>query len=335
MKIKPIEYPSQNLSDDELKQAAAQYLGRSSALQVVAEFLGALRRYDPPEPPPQKPEEAPQPAPVEPEQPKTADDSAALEKPKETQPHPIPELSPEMRRELLPAQVRMQALERRPDLRQTVVTTLTGVPKNTARNRMNLEDQIRLMNQVIDEHDRTARQFDVAFDAAALAIHMDGAVILNSLWEKFQWKQDSAERKGLVASFIESLLKIRSDEPEQPPELKPVLIPRDVLRVIGTELLLDRLPKDLQRRLFDAWLDMDEKDEPFRPRHFLEIVALSELVKHIELADLKSVILLGIEKMGFAPEEKITAPREESSQATPPPTIETTDGPVEDQPPKA
>jgi len=278
MKVNPVSYQPDS-SDAELKQAAEQHLSRHAALQVVVEFLSALRSLDPPE---------------------IANQESRLT-------HPVPELNPETRRELLPTKLRMAALEKRPDLRQIVVSALTGLPKNTVRDYMSLEDQIKLMDQVVEAKDRTARQFDIAFAPEDLALHIDGALILNKHWEKFQWKNDTDARRDLVASFIKSLLDKERGVDGGPEPLQPILTHREVLRAIGTELILDSLPKVLTHQIFDAWLELDEKDVAFRPQHFLDLATPRELVKYISLVELKRVVMLGIEKMGFVQVEDRSA----------------------------
>ncbi|MFA5184885.1 MAG: hypothetical protein WC551_00150 [Patescibacteria group bacterium] len=269
-------------TDEQLAQEAKAHLAKLPELQVVVEFIQVVRRVD------------------------------------------LPELKAEKRRETLTAADRMDAFKDRPDLRQAVTTAIAGVPKNAAR-KMAPDFQASLIDQVVDAEDKTAKEFDEAFAPEDLTVYLDGSFIMSHYWEPFRWEDDDDPHRDVIASFIESLLADREAHITNgiAKQNHPILMPWDVLSAIDPviEIVLDKLPSDIQVALFRAWHDKERKnrDNPYHAKDWLEIATPRILAKHIPLANLIGVVKLGLERMKFAapliwavegkPEEKDASPK--------------------------
>lgn len=210
----------------------------------------------------------------------------------------LEELDAPVRRTLLTATDRMQALTQRPDIRQRVTTTLAGVPAKAAR-KMDANFQASLLDQVVDSEDRTPTELDEAFDPDELVVYCDAAKILNGFLGEFNWEADADPRRDAVASLIESFLKERGQHGGKP--LKPILTPWDVMSAISPEIWHSKVPLDIRVKIHQAWLEQERTKprDPFTAKQALEIADARILVAHILLADLHGVIQLGLKKMGF------------------------------------
>ncbi|MBI5654156.1 hypothetical protein HZC53_00660 [Candidatus Uhrbacteria bacterium] len=251
-------------SDEALAEEAKAHLAQHPELQTVVEFIQVIRNVD------------------------------------------LTELNAEKRRALLPATERMHALTQRRDLRGTATSVLTRVPEDAAYG-MSPDFQASLINQVVDAC-KTTEDFDKAFAPEDLAVYVDGALLMHSHWAQFRWEQDDDPHRDVVASFIESLLADREGYvlDGKSVELESILKPWDVLNVIDVDVLLDCLPREIQKKLFKAWHTWEAQhvDEAWHALDYIDIATPRILVQHIKLADLKGVVMLGMERMGFVPKQK-------------------------------
>lgn len=214
----------------------------------------------------------------------------------------LEELNAPVRRTLLSATDRLQALTQRPDIRQRVTTALAGVPAKAAR-KMDANFQASLIDQVVDSEDRTPTEFDEAFDPDELVAYCDASDILNGLLGEFSWEADSDPRRDAVASLIESFLKERGLHGGKP--LKPVLTHLDVMGAIPSNIWNTKVPLEIRDRIRDAEIEQERTKprEIFTAKQRLEIATPRILVANILLADLHGVIQLGLKKMGFEKDE--------------------------------
>lgn len=216
----------------------------------------------------------------------------------------LKELDATVRRGLLTATDRMQALAQRPDSRQLVTTVLAGVPPKAAR-KMDPNFQASLLDQVVDSEDRTAGEFDEAFDPDELVVYGDAGTILNGYLGEFRWEEDSDPRRDAIASLIEAMLKERGSHNGKP--LKPILTPWDVMFAISPEVWHTKVPLDIRTKIHTAWLEQERAKprDPFTAKQALEIADPRILVANILLVDLHGVIKLGVKKMGFEKDDSV------------------------------
>jgi hypothetical protein len=210
----------------------------------------------------------------------------------------LKELDATVRRGLLTATERMQALAQRPDSRQLVTTTLAGVPPKAAR-RMDPNFQASLLDQVVDSEDRTAEEFDEAFNPDELVVYCDASAILNRYLGEFRWEEDTDNRRDAVASLIEAMLKERGAVGGK--QLRPILTYWDVLSAISPEVWHTKVPLEVRIKIHQAWLEQEHAKprDPFTAKQALEIADPRILVANIALIDLHGVVKLGLKKMGF------------------------------------
>lgn len=216
----------------------------------------------------------------------------------------LKELDAAVRRGLLTATERMQALSQRPDSRQRVTTTLAGVPPKAAR-KMDPNFQASLLDQVVDSEDRTAAEFDEAFEPEELVAYCDASAILNGYLDEFRWEEDTDTRRDAVASLIEAFLKERGSHNGK--QLRPILTHWDVLSAISPEVWHTKVPLEVRVKIHQAWLEQERAKprEPFVAKQALEIADPRILVENIALIDLHGVVRLGLKKMGFEKEDSI------------------------------
>lgn len=210
----------------------------------------------------------------------------------------LPELDATVRRALLTATERQQALVQRPDIRQRVITALVGIPAKTAR-KMDPDLQASLIDQVVDSEDRTAADFDEAYDPDELVVYGDAALILNRILDAFHWEEDTDPRRDALASLVESMLKERG--PHGSKQLKPILMPWDVESTIPSALWNTKVPLDVRNKCRDAWIEQERAKprEPFHAKHSLEIASVRILVASLLLTETRVTVKLGVKKMDF------------------------------------
>src|SRR6185295_7659143 len=137
----------------------------------------------------------------------------------------FPWWTPEVLRGTWDAAERMSWFTQRPDIRQRITCSLTGLRPNAARNKQP-DFQAALIDSVIDDGDVTVDQFESEFDAIELAAYAPVAGIWNQFRERMPWDQDTPPNQELVAWLFDRLLA--SFSTIEGMTRKPILTPYEI-----------------------------------------------------------------------------------------------------------
>ncbi len=198
---------------------------------------------------------------------------------------------------------RMQWLAERPDLRQKITSSLTGLPPKAARSKTP-EFQAGLIDAVLDHGDVRGIHFEEAFSVQELVTYGPAAEMWNQFRQRMPWGEDTEGNQKLIGWLLRVLLSERSSlDPEM--LRKPVLTAWDVRTAIEPRVWQERIPLDLRAMIDEARLRREKvrPREPYCARHELEIATPELLAQYIPLADLLPVIEVA-EQALFAPSEQ-------------------------------
>ncbi len=291
--ISALVHKDPDVEDDVLDHEADIALGKSPALQILAELLKELRELD------------------------------------------LPWWTPEQRREALTATDRMRMLEQRPDIRQRIVTELTGLLPKAAR-RMAPDMQASLLDEVLEE-DRTSAEFEVAFKAEELVLYGDAANLFFSAMDALPLDQDTEEHRLVMEKFLNSCL--RSDRDFDNKKLQPIITHWDLRTALDYELWQAKIPLEVRAAVDKARLELEKAKpgERFSAKHEVEIVTVSKIVTHIPLVNFKNLIEVAAKKMGFERPLELEEVVEEITVEEAPESTEVSDviDGAEDEGPKA
>lgn len=220
-----------------------------------------------------------------------------------------------------PAIVRMKWLEKRPDRRQQIMTTLVGLKPTMARKR-DLAKQAQDIEDTLESKDISYEDFDNSFTPEDWAVHGDGEGIVLRFFSQFDWTDTkNPKMQAIVASFIEEFLRGAGGNSA---ESKPTLTHLQVRKAISSETWNQNLPLELRAKIDDARLEKEEKAprEPFTAKEELTLVPPSEFVKHILFTDLLDIFRAAIHSMGFkSPEDAEREKHEKEASANSTPTM--------------
>jgi hypothetical protein len=214
---------------------------------------------------------------------------------------------------------RMQWLVQRPDIRQRITSSLTGLPPKAARSKAP-EFQAGLIDTVLDHGDISGATFEEAFSPQDLVIY--GPV--PEMWEKFRqrmpWGDETEAHRKLVGWLLGVLLSERSTlDPEM--LRRPILSAWDVRTAIDTRVWQDCVPIEVRAAVDEARLKREKlrPRESYSARHELQIATPDVLAEHIPLADLLPVLQVA-EQALFAPPGDLTATADSGTfHVAPPP----------------
>lgn len=195
---------------------------------------------------------------------------------------------------------RMRWFRERPDLRQHITTSLTGLAPRAAR-RKTPDFQGALIDSVIDEADITPRAFEDAFDPCDLAVYGPASAYWHFFRESMPWDKDTQVHQELVAWLLKSLLADRS--PFDGIGRAPILTPWDVRTAIDGRVWHTRIPLEIRVAIDDARLQQ-ERDRPGVPFHAdgdLAIAAPEIIAASIPLRELVPVLVVAQKSMRFDP----------------------------------
>jgi len=197
--------------------------------------------------------------------------------------------TPNQLRAWWPASTRMLWLSQRPDLRQQITTSLTGLAPKAARKKAPYF-QAELIDAVVNEGDATTTAFEEAFDPYDIVAY--GPV--SAYWRRFraQLPLDDEEPalRGLVAWLLEALLS--EDGPFEGSKRKPILGAFDVRSAIDGEIWHRHLPLEVRVAIDEARLRQEKvrPGRPFTARHDLRIATPQLLAEHLPLAAFEPVL---------------------------------------------
>lgn len=243
-------------------------------------------------------------------------------------------LTYDMQRDGYPALERIPDLEQRKDLRQIVVTSLTGMLKNMARRRA-IKDQAELLDASIQDGDRTVNHFVEAFLPEVTAVYGRMPKLWKLFMNNFPWLREKDPRNendpeygalvGVLTNLAMALIKDRG-----------------VLGQIMTDLRLRMLVDEhdwqtmvpLERRIAVAKAKNEQElttpDKPFTARQEIEIVTLQVIFENIPFHRLKPIFEEAEKLLDFVipppPPEPVVEEKKDE------PTTEATETKVDDKP---
>ncbi len=214
----------------------------------------------------------------------------------------LPWWTPEQNRVAWRATHRMQWLEQRPDLRQSITSKLTGLAPKAAR-RLLPDLQASLIDTAIDAGDVSVSQFEDAYAPPDIVVY--GPV--REYWKAFRasmpWDADTPVHQELIAWLLGAVLADRSLLLDGLVRRTPILTPWHVRTAIEDRVWHTHLPVEV-RVAIDRARFARERDQPAQAYHSkddLEIATPSVITQHIPLAVLIPVMDAAERAMGFEP----------------------------------
>ncbi len=233
--------------------------------------------------------------------------------------------TPSFTMETWPASMRMEWLRDRPDLRQTITSQLTGLPRRTAREK-DVTFQASLIESVIACGDVAPETVERAFSATDIALYGPAREIWSEFRRRFPWHQDTVENQRFVSWLIRALLVDRSSIDHEMSR-KPILTPCDVRTAIGPATWHTRIPLEVRIAIDVARLKLERgrPREPFHTGSELAIATPEILATNIPLIDLVPVFAAADAALG-QPEANKTAPAAGSEEIRTPPPVSSVRG---------
>jgi hypothetical protein len=242
--------------------------------------------------------------------------------------------TPELLRGTWDGAERMGWFEQRPDIRQRITCSLTGLKPKAARNKQP-GFQAALIDSVIDAGDVTVDQFENEFDAIELAAYAPVADIWSRFRERMPWDQDAPPNQELVAWLIDRLLA--SFSTIEGMTRKPLLTPHEIRTTIPGKIWHSRIPLEVRVAIDEARFqrEREKPGEPYHAIHDLGLATPTIIAANIPLRDLLCVFDVAEKAMGLPPSRGATAPAArlaESPAAAAPPRV--AEVPASASPPK-
>jgi hypothetical protein len=218
-----------------------------------------------------------------------------------------------------PATARMEWLAERPDLRQSITSQLTGLPRRTAREK-DVAFQAGLIESVIACGDVAPETVERAFSATDIALYGPAREIWSQFRQRFPWHQDTPENQRFVSWLIRALLVDRSSFDHEMSR-KPILTPCDVRTAIGPAVWHTRIPLEVRIAVDVARLKLERgrPREPFHTGSELAIATPEILATHIPLIDLVPVFAAADAALNPSEPAKNAAAAGGDELRTPPP----------------
>lgn len=196
--------------------------------------------------------------------------------------------TPEFTRQRWSAHARMRWFRDRPDLRQEITASLTGLPATTARHK-SPEFQADLMAAVMEAGDVSASRFEEVFDPRDLVVHGPVAEFWTSFRERMPWHDDGASHQAFIAWFLRALLAERTCAEEG--TRRAILTPLDVRAAIDARVWQTYLPVDVRAAVDEARIRQERSRprDPYLARHELAIAVPEHIAAHVPLTELTGV----------------------------------------------
>lgn len=189
-----------------------------------------------------------------------------------------------------PALPRMEWLAERPDLRQKITSSLTGLPRKAARSKTP-EFQAALIDAVLDHGDVSGFDFEAAFAPQDLVTYGPAVEMWTQFRERMPWSDDTEAHQRLMGWLLRALLSERSTlDPDM--MRKPVLSAWDLRTAIDPQVWQDRIPLEVRAMIDDARLKREKARprEPYCARYDLQIATPELIAHHVPLGELLPVI---------------------------------------------
>jgi len=221
--------------------------------------------------------------------------------------------TPELLRDTWDATERMVWFRQRPDIRQRVTHSLTGLAPKAARNKQP-DFQAALIDSVIDDGDITVEQFESAFDPIELAAYAPAAAIWRRFRDWMPWDEDTAPNQQLVGWLIGQL--IAESSTIEGMARKPILTAHTLRTMIPGRVWHSKIPLEI-RLAIDELRFQREQEKPAEPFHAVDDLSVATptiIAANIPLRDLLCVLDAAEKAMGL--------PSSRASVAAPPPKVE-------------
>ncbi|MEO5927181.1 MAG: hypothetical protein ABIP96_00750 [Patescibacteria group bacterium] len=206
-----------------------------------------------------------------------------------------PWLTFDMQRLAYPAIERFGDLDERKDVRQTVVTELTGMLKNMARKRA-AENQAELVDAALEAEDRTVTHFVQAFPHEVTALYGRLPKLWKLFMENFPWGMDAKSLVDVITTLLEALVQDRGDLLQIMTHLRMRMLidEHDWQTLIPVEKRMEvALAKNRQ--------EIEASGTPFTAQQEMEIVTLRVIAENIPLEKLKPIFSMAEMFLGFVP----------------------------------
>jgi hypothetical protein len=230
--------------------------------------------------------------------------------------------APELLRGTWDATERMGWFQQRPDIRQRITHSLTGLAPKASRNKQS-DFQAALIDSVVDDGDITIDQFENAFDAIELAAYAPAAEIWREFRECMPWDQDTPPNQELVGWLIDQLLA--SSSTIEGMTRKPILTPHAIRTTIPGAIWHSKIPLEVRVAIDDLRFqrELAKPGEPFYAIHDLSVATPTIIAANIPLRVLLRVLDVAEKEMGLLSSHGLPAmappPKaEEAAQAEPP-----------------
>ena len=215
--------------------------------------------------------------------------------------------TPELLRGTWGASERMGWFKQRPDIRQRITCSLTGLRPNASRN-MQPDFQAALIDSVINDGDVTVDQFEDAFDAVEFAAYAPAGEIWRRFRERMPWDQDTPSNQELVGWLIDRLLA--SSSTIEGMTRAPVLTPHAIRTSIPGKTWHSRIPLQIRVAIDDLRFQREQAKpgEPFHAIHDLSVATPAIIAANIPLRELLHCVLGVAEKaMGLPSSQSLPA----------------------------
>jgi hypothetical protein len=215
----------------------------------------------------------------------------------------LPWWTPEMLRERWSATERMRWYRARPDLRQKITTSLTGLAPRAARKKA-ADFQGALLDAVIDEGDVAARAFENAYDPGDLVTYGPVESFWHAFIEKMPWGQDTPVHQELIAWLFDALLADHGAVDGV--NRKPILSAWDARTAIDGRVWHTKMPLEIRVAIDEARFkkQRERSSEPFHAESDLSIAVAATITSSLPLRDLLPVFAAAERAMGFSPAPK-------------------------------
>ncbi|MEP7121067.1 MAG: hypothetical protein ABJE95_09165 [Byssovorax sp.] len=212
----------------------------------------------------------------------------------------LPWWTAEMQRERWSATERMRWYRARPDLRQKITTSLTGLAPRAARKKTP-DFQGALLDSVIDEGDVAPRAFENAYDPGDLVTYGPVESFWHAFIEKMPWAQDTPAHQELIAWLFDALLADHGAVDGV--NRTPILTAWDARTAIDGRVWHTKMPLEIRMAIDEARFkkQRERPGEPFHAESDLSIAVAATITSSIPLRDLRSVFAAAERAMGFSP----------------------------------
>lgn len=210
---------------------------------------------------------------------------------------------------------RMRWYERRPDLRQQITSSLTGLVAKAARNKTP-EFQAELIDSAIDEGDITVDRFDTAYEHSDLVVYGPTAQFWTEFRNHAPWGDATAAHQDLMVTLFRLLLTDKSTV--EGVTRKPILTVWELRSSIPSLLWQQHIPIEVRVAIDDARLRQEKARQSFLAVNELAIATPKIICASIPLAELNCVLDAAERAMGLSKAATInTSSSNTSASASP------------------